>query len=279
MIKSYAKINLFLKVQKLNKSGLHNVQSSVALLDLYDEITIRTIKKGEEKIKFIGHFKNNINDKINSISKALLVLRNHNLIDSKKKYEIIVNKKIPVFGGLGGGTSNAFFLIKHFIKNKISKKLLIILEKEIGSDFRLFFLKHSFQKSLKKIVQFKKKYTFYFVLIYPNIKCSTKEIYSNLKKFNLPIKVDISRISTKEKYIKFIKNENNDLQQIVEKKYKEIKKIISLIKLQKNCLFSRITGSGSVCFGVFLNRKSALLGLRMIQKKLPNYWCVLTKSI
>ena len=35
----------------------------------------------------------------------------------------------------------------------------------------------------------------------------------------------------------------------------------------------------SVCFGVFLNRKSAKQGLIKIKKKLPNYWCVLTKSI
>ena len=51
------------------------------------------------------------------------------------------------------------------------------------------------------------------------------------------------------------------------------------MNLQKNCLFSRMTGSGSVCFGVFPDKKSAKHGLKMIQKKLPNYWCVLAKSI
>ena len=39
------------------------------------------------------------------------------------KYNILVKKKIPVFSGLGGGSSNAAFLLKNLIRKK---KLLII---------------------------------------------------------------------------------------------------------------------------------------------------------
>ena len=279
MIKSYSKINLFLKVLKKNDKGLHNIQSSVMLLDLHDDISLKKINKNKDNIEFTGYFKKNIKKKTNTISKSLFLLRKYNLINKNNRYKITVRKKIPVFGGLGGGTSNAVFLVKHFLKNKVSAKLLRICEEKIGSDFRIFFFKHSFQKNLKKILKFKKKYSFNFVLVYPNINSSTKEVYSKVKKFNLPLKNDLSRIESKNKYIKFIKNEKNDLQKIVETKHKKIKKILDLIKIQKNCLFSRMTGSGSVCFGVFFNRKSAKQGLIKIQKNLPNYWCVLTKSI
>jgi 4-diphosphocytidyl-2-C-methyl-D-erythritol kinase len=279
MIKSYSKINLFLKVIKKNNKGLHDIQSSVMLLDLYDQISLKKINKKKDSIEFIGRFKKKINKNTNTISKSLFLLRKHNLINKKKKYKITVKKNIPVFAGLGGGTGNAVFLLKHFLKNRISEKILKIFEEEIGSDFRLFFLNHSFQKSLKKIIKFKKKYTFSFVLVYPNINSSTKEVYSRVKKFSLPLKNDLSKIGSKSSYIKFIKNENNDLQKIVEKKYKKILKILNLIKIQKNCLFSRMTGSGSVCFGVFSNRKSAKAGLIEIQKRLPNYWSIFTKSI
>ena len=124
MIKSYSKINLFLRVLKKNKNGLHNIQSSVMLLDLHDEINVKTINKNKDKITFVGRFNENINKNINSISKVLSLLRNHNLISSKKKYKIVINKKIPVFAGLGGGTSNAASLIKYFLKNKPNNKLL-----------------------------------------------------------------------------------------------------------------------------------------------------------
>ena len=279
MIKSYAKINLFLKVLKKNNKGLHNIQSCAMLLDLHDQISLKKINKKKDNIKFIGPFKKNISKNINTVTKSLFLLRKHNLIEKKNKYKITVTKKIPVFAGLGGGTSNAVFLIKYFLKNKVSDKLLRIFEEEIGSDFRLFFSNHSFQKSIKKILKFKKKYTLYFVLVYPDINCSTEEVYSKVKNYNLPLKKDLSKINSKNKYIKFVKNEKNDLQKIVERKHKEIKNILDLIKIQKNCLFSRMTGSGSVCFGVFFNKKSAKQGLIIVQKKLPNYWCLLTKSI
>ena len=280
MIKSYSKINLFLKVLKKNRDGLHNIQSSVMLLDLYDQISIKNISKKRDEINFIGQFKKNIDHRNNSITKSLYLLRKYGLINKKKKYKVIINKKIPVFAGLGGGTSNAVFLIKYFLKNKIKEKLIKIFEKEIGSDFRLFFLKHSFQKNIKKILKFKKKkYNFYFILVYPSIHCSSKYIYSKVKKFNLPLTKDLSKIGSKRKYLQFLKSEKNDLQSIVEKKHHKIKKILNLIKLQKNCLFSRMSGSGSVCFGVFLDKNSAKLSLRVIQKKLPNYWHIIAKSI
>ena len=279
MIKSYSKINLFLKVIKKNNKGLHNIQSTVMLLNLHDKISIKKINKDKDNIKFIGQFKKDINKNTNTISESLSLLRKKNLIDQKKRYKITINKKIPIFAGLGGGTSNAVFLIKYFLKNKISDKLLRIFEDKIGSDFRLFFFKHSFQKDLKKILKFKKKYIFYFVLVYPYINSSTEEVYSKVKKFNLPLKYDLSKIESKDSYIKLIKKEKNDLQKIVETKHKKIKKILDIIKIQKNCLFSRMTGSGSVCFGAFFNRKSAKQGLIKIKKKLPNCWCVFTKSI
>ena len=216
MIKSYSKINLFIKVLKKNTNGLHDIQSSVMLLDLHDQIRIKNISKKKDEVKFIGEFKKNINNTKNSITKSLRILRKYNLLNKKNRYKIIINKKVPVFAGLGGGTSNAAFLIKYFLKKKVNEKILQIFEKEIGSDFRLFFHRHSFQKKLKKIQGFKKKYNFYFVLIYPNINCSTKKIYSKVKKFSMSIKNDISKIQSKSKYLQFLQKEKNDLQSVVE---------------------------------------------------------------
>ena len=228
---------------------------------------------------FTGIFKKNINSNTNTVVSTLSLLRNHNLIDKNKRYKIIINKKIPVFAGLGGGTGNAATIIKYFLKKKLSSKLLDIFENKIGSDLRLFFFNHSFQENLKKIKGFRKKYKFYFLLVYPNIKSSTKEVYSNVKRFNSPLKIDPSKINSKKEYNKFLINETNDLQKIVEKKHKKIKIILNLIRFQKNCLFSRMTGSGSVCYGAFQNRALANLAMKVLKKKFPDYWCVLTKSI
>ena len=63
MIKSYCKINLFLKILKKNNTGLHDIQSATMLLNFYDNIHVEIIKKKIDEVKFIGFFKKNINIK------------------------------------------------------------------------------------------------------------------------------------------------------------------------------------------------------------------------
>ena len=279
MIKSYCKINLFLNVLEKNNNGLHNIQSTTMLVDLHDKIRIKKIKKKKDIVVFEGVFKKNINNNTNTVTSALSVLRKENFIDSNTRYKIVIDKRIPVFAGLGGGTGNAAAIIKYFLKKKISSQLLETFEDKIGSDLRLFFFNHCFQKNLKKIKEFKKKYKFYFLLVYPKIKSSTEEVYTKVKTFNSPLRIDPTKIFSKYRYNKFLISQVNDLQKIVEKKHKKIQVILNLIRIQKHCLFSRMTGSGSVCFGIFTDRKSVNLAVKVLKKKFPNYWCVLTKSI
>ena len=67
--KSFAKINLFLNSNKVN-SGLHNIESLVFLINLFDEIEIKKNKSKTDKIKIYGKFCNKIN-KNNTITKSL----------------------------------------------------------------------------------------------------------------------------------------------------------------------------------------------------------------
>jgi len=59
----------------------------------------------------------------------------------------------------------------------------------------------------------------------------------------------------------------------------EIKNLNTFIKEQENCIFSRLTGSGSTCVGYFKNLKSARKAKKNITKKFPNYWCEKAETI
>ena len=76
-----------------------------------------------------------------------------------------------------------------------------------------------------------------------------------------------------------IRLDRNDLEQVVFKRYPKIKNLNTFIKKQENCLFSRLTGSGSTCVGYFKNLKSAQKAKKNIIKKFPNYWCEKAKTI
>ena len=83
----------------------------------------------------------------------------------------------------------------------------------------------------------------------------------------------------KKKFIKAIKQDRNDLQKIVEKKYLKISRLLKLINKQEGCIFSRMTGSGSSCYGVFKTKKTAKFATNKLKRKYPKYWCVITKTI
>ena len=119
---------------------------------------------------------------------------------SVKIIQELIEKNIPIFAGLGGGTSNAVFLTKYLTQNKIKREIIDILEKKIGSDFRLFFHKQGFMKSLNKMKNFKKKYKLHFVLVYPNIRCSTKLIYSQVNRYSSKINFNFGCNKTKKRF-------------------------------------------------------------------------------
>ena len=277
ILKSFSKINFSLKINKKIKNGIHDIESYFCLINLFDKIRIQKVKKKIDIIKFRGKFSKNIDNNKNSISETLKTLRQNKLI--KNYYSVVVDKKIPVFAGLGGGTGNAACLIEYLVKRKMNKNLFKILEKKIGSDLKLFFYKQGFLESLKKVKTIKKKYNFFFLLIYPNIRSSTKNAYLKVKKYSLKSKYNFNKINNKKNFINMLIDSNNDFQSILENKYPIIKKLIKEIRQKQGCYFSRMTGSGSVCYGVFESEKTAKVALTRIKSKYPKFWFSVAKTI
>ena len=116
VLSSYAKINLSLKINSKNSNNLHEIQSYFCLIDLVDQIKLNKIKAKKDIIIFKGRFAKLVNKSNNSIFKLLKILRSLRLISSY--YSVTVKKNIPVFAGLGGGTSNAAFILKYILKKR-----------------------------------------------------------------------------------------------------------------------------------------------------------------
>ncbi len=281
-LRSYCKINLFLDVgRKDKKTKLHNIQSLIFIINLYDEIKIRRIYGSKDIIKFSGVFAKYIKKKNNSVLRSFSLLRNKGYIRPDCNYRVEIRKKIPVFSGLGGGSSNSASIIKYFLKRKkLSKENLNYFSTKLGSDLKLFFQSSQiFQKNLTSIQRIKNKKHFNFIIVYPFLKCSTKEIYSKVNSYKIIKKNNNYNSNSKTKVLGALKLKKNFLEKIVINKFPIIKKILNELKQINNCQFSRLTGSGSACFGLFLTKKSAELGLKKIKKKFPKYWCVTGKTI
>lgn len=280
-IKSYCKINLSLRVQRKFGGKNHKISSVITSCNIYDLISLSKITGEKDKIFFQGRFSKGINSKSNTITKALKELRKRNYIQNQV-FKIIVKKNIPQGAGLGGGSSNAASILNflnHNMRLKIKKIGMNEIAKKVGFDVPISLEKKNtfFTAKNNKIKRLKKKFSLNILIVYPNITCSTKKIYSLNKNFS---KLSSSFFYLKKKsLINFLKNEKNDLENTVIDIYPNVKKLINFIKGQNGCYFSRITGSGAACIGIFANKKSAVLAKKSINLKFPKYWSVVSKTI
>ena len=282
-IKSYCKINLTLRVLKKLKSGYHNIISLVTFVDLHDIITISRTRSLSDEINFSGQFYKGINKKKNTITKTLGLLRRAKLLKNQT-FKINIKKNIPHGSGLGGGSSNAANLLNYFnskIKLKLSKGKIRKLADQIGFDVSINLEKRNsfLTGKMGKILRLNQKFKLNLLIVYPNLVCSTKKIYDKNKKISLSKPQSFFYTKDKNKLINFLKNENNDLEKTVIKIYPKVKKIIDCIKSQKGCYFSRITGSGSACIGIFSSMRHAINAQKLIKAKYPKYWCAVSKTI
>mgnify|MGYP001209894324 CR=1 FL=1 len=276
-IKSYAKVNLALNVTGKN-SELHKVESIVGFVSLHDVILIKKIKSKRHLISFDGKYSKNIYKK-NTISKLFKVLEKENLLKGHR-FEIKVSKYIPLKSGLGGGSMNAANILKFLIKKNFinpSKRQLSLICKSIGSDVALG-LNSTFTilKSNNQIKEFKSCKKFYALIVKPSFGCSTKEIFSGVKKFSKP---KFNNPSKKMLRFDNLKKLNNSLEKISLSKFPKLKNIKHFLEKSSNKSFVRMTGSGSAIVAYFKSKKLCENVKKKFSRKYKNCWCKVAKTI
>ncbi len=276
-IRSYAKINLALNITG-KTSNLHKIESIIAFVAFHDLILIKKIKSNFHKISFSGQFSDRIG-KHNTVSKLLDLLEKKRLLQNKK-FQIKINKRIPVKAGLGGGSMNAASILKYFIKNKIiriSKKEVKEICKLIGSDVVLGLnFANCILTSSNKIRYYKNSKKFHVLIVKPNFGCSTKDIYSKVKKFR---KSKFNQPSSKMFDLEFLKNTNNNLETIAFSKYPALKNIKSYLTNLLKPVYVRMTGSGSALVAYYQSKEKCEYAKKKFEKKYKNYWCISSKTI
>jgi len=254
----------------------------MTFVDLHDLIYVSKSKNLKDKIVFSGKFKNSININDNTITKVINLLRKKNKLKNIR-FNIKIIKKIPTSSGLGGGSSNAATLINFFnskMNLKLKKREIVQLANRVGSDVLACMVQKNLLLLGKKIKILKEnRFKLIFLIVFPNIPCSTKKIYSKNNIFSSVKFISYSSTNNKKKYLNFLKRENNDLEETVVKIYPKIENLIKEISIQKGCFFSRLTGSGSACFGLFSSVKNATMAKNLIRRKFPRYWYKISKTI
>jgi len=250
---SHAKINLNLEILYKRDDGYHELNTLFAPISLCDIMTLETNNK-DLKIELIPYI--NIPNEKNLAYKAADLFLN-SLGRKEKKFTIKLNKKIPIGGGLGGGSSNAAFtllLLNKFFGEPASYKELNAIASILGSDVP-FFLKKSFAvgKGRGELLDYFDINLPYKVLVVnPGIHISTPWAYNSLK---------LDKTKSNRDLKPFLYEHINDLKQWAnyfvndfEDSVFKIKPEIGFIKKKMYELgagFALMSGSGSTVFGIF----------------------------
>ena len=177
--KSYAKVNIFLKISN-KRDGYHELVSRfVRVHSLYD--TISFIKSSRKAFDIIGEF--GCKMETNTVYKAYKLLEKYDSVRNFfQSYSVKIEKKIPEFAGLGGGSSNAATFLN--MTNKccnlnLSKDELCDIAVKIGADVPFFVYEYD-SANVTGIGEIVKKFDEEILdieTITPKIKCNTGEIF------------------------------------------------------------------------------------------------------
>ncbi len=275
-IKSFAKVNLTLKILNKYSNGYHKIESLISKINLADEILIKETQGSKNRISFSGKFSSNISN-TNTISKLLKILNDQNYIKNKK-FNIKVKKNIPQSSGMGGGSMNAASILNYLFKKRIiktTKNNLIKIANKVGSDVILGLYESPMILQGKNISKINKKLNFHLLIIKPNFGCSTKMIYAKHRGFSKSLFNKSNNINIQD----LLKVSNNDLERAAFNRYPILGKIKSYLQNLDNIYFANMTGSGSTIIGYFLTKNAAIKAQNKLQNKYKNYWCIYSKTI
>ncbi len=248
--KSYAKVNIFLKI-KSSRNEYHEIVSRfVKVNNLYDEIFLK--KKECTTFELYGNFSCTLKD--NTIYKAYILLKNE-----FKAVETFFNthcvkviKNIPEYSGLGGGSSNVavfMLMINKVCKLNLSKDELAKRGIRIGADVPFFIYEFNSANvsGIGEIVEEFNEEQLNIEIFTPNVQCSTKKIFELFrKKFYKEVLAKDEEFLLKSKSKDILANFNkeylNDLYPPALEEYNELE------KYSKDNLF--FSGSGSTFFRI-----------------------------
>jgi 4-diphosphocytidyl-2-C-methyl-D-erythritol kinase len=261
-LRSPAKINLRLEILRKREDGYHELRTVFQKINLYDRLHFCLKRRGGISIK-VDHPGLPTNEKNLVYRAAQAFLRK---TDYQGGIEIKIEKRIPLGGGLGGGSSNAattLMALNQLLRRGLSDRELMTLGLAIGADVPFFFFGGSaiatgIGERLKKI----ELPALWYILIYPGFEVSTRWAYQNFvltkKRFHFKFQ---KLFNTPENISKILLN---DLEEVVSSEYPQI-------GLMKNILSScgalgvLMTGSGPTVFGMFLTKEEATKAYRKVK--------------
>ncbi|MFA1615080.1 4-(cytidine 5'-diphospho)-2-C-methyl-D-erythritol kinase [Citrobacter amalonaticus] len=242
---SPAKLNLFLYITGRRADGYHTLQTLFQFLDYGDTLSLEPRRDGEihllTPVDGVAHEDNLI---VRAARLLMKTAAERGRLPAGSGADIRIEKRLPMGGGLGGGSSNAatvLVALNHLWQCGLSLDELAELGLTLGADVPVFVRGHAaFAEGVGEILTPVEPAEKWYLVAHPGVSIPTPMI------FNDP---DLPRNTPKRSIETLLKCEfSNDFEVIARKRFREVDAALSWLLEYAP---SRLTGTGACVFAEF----------------------------
>ena len=244
-----AKLNLFLHVTGRRADGYHSLQTAFRLIDRAD--TLRFTARDDGKITLRRPLAGVPPEQDLCVLAAALLSHATGHLGG---VEIDLDKRIPIGGGLGGGSSDAattLIVLNHLWRLRLKRAELQQLALKLGADVPVFvFGENAFAEGVgEQLTPLALPAAWYLVLV-PPVQVPTATVFAapELTRDAKPIKITAFFDGLKERALR------NDLEPVVSKRYPEVAHHLAWLKQHGE---ARMSGSGACMYAEFSTESAA----------------------
>jgi len=258
---SPAKLNLFLYITGQRPDGYHTLQTLFQFLDYGDTLTITPRHDGQLRLLTPV---DGVPDEDNLIIRAARLLMkaaaDSQRLPAGSGADISIDKRLPMGGGLGGGSSNAattLVALNHLWQCQLSEDELAALGLTLGADVPVFVRGHAaFAEGIGEVLTPVEVAEKWYLVAHPGVSIPTPVIFRDPE---LPRNTPVRSIDT------LLNCEfANDCEVIARKRFREVDDVLSWLLEYAP---SRLTGTGACVFAEF----DTELAARQVLKQAPEW--------
>lgn len=240
-----AKLNLFLHVTGRRADGYHMLQTLFRFIDLND--TLHFSARGDGVVRRVNAIEGVAEEQDLCVRAARLLQQETGCTAG---VDIELEKRIPMGGGLGGGSSDAastLIALNRLWGLGLSRERLMQLGLRLGADVPVFvFGENAFAEGVGEKLQAYPLPDAWYVVLFPPVHVPTAKIFSHPELTRDSVSIIIRALSTQTL--------RNDLQSVVCRLYPEVANYIAELSKYGPAM---MTGSGACVFAEFGSQAEA----------------------
>lgn len=249
-----AKLNLFLHVTGRREDGYHLLQTLFRFIDLNDTLHFSLREDGEV---------HRVNEIEGVAEEQDLCVRAARLLQKETGcalgVDIAVEKRIPMGGGLGGGSSDAattLIALNRLWSLKLTRECLMSVGLQLGADVPVFiFGENAFAEGVGEKLQAYALPVAWYVVLFPPVHVPTAKIFTHPELTRDSVSIIIRALS--------LQHCRNDLQSVVCSLYPEVADYLAELGKHGRAM---MTGSGACVFAEFASRDRAEAVLQQLPR-------------